>query len=77
MALKYQDIKQAHADLETLLALGQYEAESEMLKDYLRELQSRYQGHTSLKELRQRMDEALGSQELSEVLRQMREEETH
>ncbi len=77
MALKYQVLKEAQKELQSLIGLGLYQAESEALKDYLRELQSRYTGEHDLMQLRQRLDRALGSKALSAVLRQMREEEMH
>lgn len=77
MALKYHIIEESQQRLESLIGLGIYHAESEGLKDYLRELQTHYEGHLSLRELRQRLDRVLGSKDLSAVLREMREEELH
>lgn len=77
MALKYRVVKEAQEKLEALIGLGIYQAESEALKDYLRELQTRYKGHLTLKELRRRLDRAFGSKELSQVIRELRQEEMH
>jgi len=77
MALKYSVLKGAQEELEALIGLGIYRAESEILKDYLRELQARYKGQVNLKELRRQLDQALGPKELSQVIRELRQEEMH
>lgn len=77
MAVKHKVIEESQQQLESLIGLGIYQAESEILKDYLRDLQARYEGCMSLKQLRQRLDRALGSRDLSAVLREMREEEMY
>lgn len=70
-------IKEAQAELESLLGWARYQAESEVLKDYLRELRSRYPGEPDVEGLRRRLDRALGSRGLSELVRELREEEMH
>ncbi len=77
MVLKYDVLKEAQEELEFLIGLGIYQAESETLRDYLRELQARYGKPGNLRELRRKLDLALGKRELSAVLREMREEEMH
>ncbi len=77
MALKYDALREAQEELESLIGLGIYQAESETLKDYLKELQARYGKQGDLVELRRQLDRALGNKELSAVLRKMREEEMH
>ena len=77
MAVDKNALQEAQAELEALLGWARYRAESEVLKDYLRELRSRYPGETDVENLRQRLDRALGPKGLSELLREMREEEMH
>ncbi|MFN4218774.1 MAG: hypothetical protein ACK4HB_05805 [Candidatus Bipolaricaulia bacterium] len=77
MALKYDVLREAQEELEALIGLGIYKLESETLKDYLRELQARYKESGNLRKLRRRLDQALGNQELSALVREMREEEMH
>ena len=77
MALKYETLEEAREELESLIGLGLYQAEAEPIKTYLRELEARYPGSLGIKSLRRRLDKALGSKELSQALRDMREEELH
>ena len=79
MALKHHTAEESRQQLESLLGLALYQAESEALKDYLRQLRARYRSKNcaSLKQVRDSLDRALGSQDLSAVLRDMREEEMH
>ena len=57
-----------------LAAIGLYKTESEWMKKSLRQLRS---GHfKEAKEIKEILDKALGREELSSVIRRMREEES-
>ena len=72
METRYDTLRTEKEKLQSLLGLSQYQEESEPLRDYLKELQSRYKTRISLQELRKRLDQALGDKELSQALRDVR-----
>lgn len=77
MAVKYKPQKQSQQKLESLLALGMYQAEAQALKDYLRQIQAEYSGPVDLQHLRKRLAQKLGKKSLSDMVKKMREEEMH
>ncbi|MFQ6117785.1 MAG: hypothetical protein ACE5LQ_05915 [Candidatus Bipolaricaulia bacterium] len=79
MARLEQEIsKEAQDEIEMLIAVGLYKTQSESMKGCLRRLTLRYAGSVEpLQELRKRLDEKLGDKSLSDVIKQLREEEMH
>ena len=70
--------KKVENEVEMLIAVGLYKTQSETMKGYLRKLALRYAGSVEpLQEVRKRLDEKLGDKHLSDVVKQLREEETH
>lgn len=57
-----------------LVAIGLYKTESEVMKNSMRRLRSG--SIKSAKEIRNILDKVLGEEELSSVIKRMREEET-
>jgi len=69
---------QMNEDLKMLVAAGLYKSRSEALRDGIREISNKYDGRLrDAREVRQLLDNKLKGVKLSDVINEMREEESH
>ncbi len=70
--------EQMNEELRLLVAAGLYKSKSEALRDAIRDLSDKYHDRImEVREIRARIDKAMGESKLSDIVDEMREEEMH
>ena len=70
--------EQMNEELRLLVAAGLYKSKSEALRDAIRDLSDKYHERImEVREIRARIDLAMGECKLSDIVDEMREEEMH
>jgi len=70
--------EQMNEELRLLVAAGLYKSKSEALRDAIRDLSDKYHDRImEVREIRARIDKAMGESKLSDIVEEMREEEMH
>lgn len=70
--------EQMNEELRLLVATGLYKSKSEALRDAIRDLAYKYHDRImEVKEVRRRIDSAMGNKKMSDVINEIREEEMH
>ena len=70
--------EQMNEELRLLVAAGLYKSKSEALRDAIRDLSDKYHDRImEVREIRARIDMAMGEKKLSDIVDEIREEEMH